>query len=564
MKNINISTRLFILVATLSAMLVVGAAVGLWAIVAANDSLKTVYEDRTIPMAQLSEVNRLMAKNRLAGANSFIAPSAEQSARYAAEIESNLAQATKVWDAYMATYLTPDEARLAKSFAEARGRLVEEGFKPVMQALRSNDAATVERLIETKVRPLAEPSNKSLMALIQLQEDVAKAENDIAVRRFERVRMLVIAGISSGLLFAALLGYAIVRGISRDLRQAIESCDAIAAGDLQHEIRIDGRDEVAKLLTALSAMQASLVGIVTRVRQGTDTIATASGQIAAGNQDLSQRTEEQASSLEETAASMEQLTGTVKQNADNARQANQLAQSASSIAVEGGEVVGQVVDTMASINQSSRKIVDIISVIDGIAFQTNILALNAAVEAARAGEQGRGFAVVAAEVRNLAQRSAAAAKEIKGLIDDSVGKVDAGSELVGRAGATMEQIVTGIKRVTDIMGEIAAASEEQTRGIEQVNQAVTQMDQVTQQNAALVEEASAAAQSMREQAGQLVEAVSVFKVAGHDGHARAPQRAATRPSQPPRPATRLPAAPKRRTAPKPLALAATTGEWAEF
>jgi methyl-accepting chemotaxis protein len=266
-------------------------------------------------------------------------------------------------------------------------------------------------------------------------------------------------------------------------------------------------------------MNDSLAKVVGEVRQGTDTMATASSQIASGNQDLSSRTEQQASSLQETAASMEELTSTVKQNADNARQANQLAVSASEVAVRGGSVVSQVVDTMSAINTSSRKIVDIIAVIDGIAFQTNILALNAAVEAARAGEQGRGFAVVASEVRSLAQRSAAAAKEIKGLIDDSVGKVAAGSHQVAEAGQTMEEIVASVKRVTDIMGEIMSASHEQTQGIEQINQAISQMDQVTQQNAALVEEAAAAAGSLQEQAGSLSQVVSVFQLdVSHGAH----------------------------------------------
>ena len=267
-------------------------------------------------------------------------------------------------------------------------------------------------------------------------------------------------------------------------------------------------------MQALQEMNHSLVGMVGQVRSGTDTIATASSQIAAGNMDLSSRTEQQASSLEETAASMEELTTTVKQNADNARQANQLAAAASAVAVKGGAVVSQVVDTMASINDSSKKIVDIISVIDGIAFQTNILALNAAVEAARAGEQGRGFAVVATEVRNLAQRSAAAAKEIKTLIGDSVDKVAAGSKLVGEAGNTMDEVVASVRRVTDIMGEITAASVEQSAGIEQVNQAIAQMDEVTQQNAALVEEAAAAAHSLQDQAGSLAQVVGVFRLDG--------------------------------------------------
>ena len=321
------------------------------------------------------------------------------------------------------------------------------------------------------------------------------------------------------LLIALLLGgggfvfsFWIARGITRPLREAVNVAQRVAGGDLSSRIEVHSRDETGELLTALKDMNESLVRIVGEVRAGAEAIENGTGEIASGNADLSQRTEEQASSLEETASSMEELTSTVKQNAENARQANQLAIGASDVAVRGGEVVSQVVGTMSSINESSRKIVDIIGVIDGIAFQTNILALNAAVEAARAGEQGRGFAVVATEVRNLAQRSAAAAKEIKALIGDSVEKVDAGTKLVDAAGKTMEEIVVAVKRVTDIMAEITAASQEQSSGIEQVNRAVAQMDEVTQQNAALVEEAAAAAESLKEQAQTLEAAVAVFNV----------------------------------------------------
>jgi aerotaxis receptor len=307
------------------------------------------------------------------------------------------------------------------------------------------------------------------------------------------------------------LGIFLDRTVFGPLDDALEVARTIASGVLV-KFAIHPEDETKDLLTALNQMSANLFGIVADVSASAYGVTSASSQIASGNQDLSSRTEQQASSLEETAASMEELTSTVKQNADNARQANQLAVSASEVAVRGGSVVGQVVDTMSSINASSKKIVDIISVIDGIAFQTNILALNAAVEAARAGEQGRGFAVVASEVRSLAQRSAAAAKEIKALIDDSVHKVEAGSALVSEAGQTMEEIVASVRRVTDIMGEITVASQEQTQGIEQVNQAITQMDQVTQQNAALVEESAAAATALNVQAGGLVEAVYVFNL----------------------------------------------------
>jgi len=322
------------------------------------------------------------------------------------------------------------------------------------------------------------------------------------------------------LILGAGLAWILTISITRPLNQAVKIAETVAAGDLTSTIDSSGKDETAQLLQALKAMNDNLLNIVGQVRVGTDTIATASSEIATGNMDLSSRTEQQAGSLEETASAMEELTSTVKQNADNARQANQLATSASAVAQQGGTVVGQVVDTMGSINASSRKIVDIISVIDGIAFQTNILALNAAVEAARAGEQGRGFAVVASEVRSLAQRSASAAKEIKELIGDSVEKVAAGAALVDEAGTTMEEILNSVQSVTGIMSEISTASDEQTRGIEQINLAITQMEQVTQQNAALVEEAAAAAVSMQTQTKHLADVVSVFKLDEPRQHAQ--------------------------------------------
>ena len=356
----------------------------------------------------------------------------------------------------------------------------------------------------------------ALREMVEFTSEQMNKAADAASSAAETAIDIMVATAVLAVVLGVVSAWLITRSITHPLNRAVAVADRVAQGDLGEPIEVQSTDETGRMLTALQRMQESLARTVGQVRGNAEGVASASAQISQGNEDLSSRTEEQASSLEQTAASMEELTSTVKQNADNARQANQLAVSASEVAVKGGAVVGKVVETMASIDASSRKIVEIIGVIDGIAFQTNILALNAAVEAARAGEQGRGFAVVAGEVRNLAQRSAAAAKEIKDLIGDSVGKVDAGTALVSEAGRTMDDIVGSVRRVTDIMGEITAASQEQTSGIEQINQAITQMDQVTQQNAALVEEAAAAAASLRDQAGNLLQAVSVFKL--EDGH----------------------------------------------
>ena len=430
----------------------------------------------------------------------------------------------------------------------------------------NTDEAT--RIFEQEFVPAANVYQESLRELVAMQ----RKHIDASARTIDETAAFstaLIAALAAGaVLLGALCSWLLTAGIVRPIREAVALAETVASGDLTRRIDVTSRDETGALLRALRQMNDSLVGIVTQVRTGTDAISTASREIADGNLDLSARTEQQASALEETAASMEELTTTVRQNADNARQANQLSLAASEIAVQGGAVVDKVIATMGSINDSSRKIVDIIGVIDGIAFQTNILALNAAVEAARAGEQGRGFAVVASEVRTLAQRSAAAAKEIKGLIGDSVGKVDAGSALVDQAGTTMEQVVTSIRRVTDIMAEISSASAEQTGGIEQVNSAIGQMDEVTQQNAALVEEAAAAAGSMQEQASQLAQVVSVFKL---DRHAApevkaAPARVPSVRVAAPRPVAARPAASKPSIpAPRRQRAAATAGDdWEQF
>ncbi|MGJ7612065.1 MULTISPECIES: methyl-accepting chemotaxis protein [unclassified Variovorax] len=469
---------------------------------------------------------------------------------------------------------TDEEKATYKSIIELRAKY-QAGKEEVNKAKASGNAGEAARAFKDVFQPAAKAYENRVLDLLSIERrDIDRMSHDIDaanLKSFNLQLLLTLLTVVSGGIFA----FFISRSIVRPLARAVVVAETVAQGDLSADIRVDSRDEVGQLMQALKNMNTSLAKVVGEVRSGTETIATASGQIAAGNQDLSSRTEEQASSLEETAASMEELTSTVKQNADNARQANQLAVSASEVAVKGGSVVSQVVDTMGSINASSKKIVDIIGVIDGIAFQTNILALNAAVEAARAGEQGRGFAVVASEVRSLAQRSASAAKEIKTLIGDSVEKVEQGSKQVAEAGRTMDEIVGSVKRVTDIMGEITSASQEQTSGIEQINQAISQMDQVTQQNAALVEEASAAAQSLQEQAGSLVQAVSIFRldhnaVVARTGFtritpiARPAKAVAGSPSALKRPAQALPArsAPGKGAAPQ-LA-AAGTGDWTEF
>ena len=423
-------------------------------------------------------------------------------------------EAQKKLSALFAAHASDKEKALLAQIKESEG-LAMPAIAKASELYLSNNAMDATRVMIREVRPVQKKWTDALDQLAALEEkqnaqSKADAESEFVNARNFMIGMLV-AAVAMGIAAAWVISRSLRKQLGGEPAYTAQIAASIAHGDLAVAIETEESDR-GSLLVEMKEMRNSLVGIVQQVRRGTETIGTASREIAAGNIDLSSRTELQASSLEKTASAMEELTSTVKQNADNARQANALAATASDVARKGGEVVSQVVGTMGEINSSASKISDIIGVIDGIAFQTNILALNAAVEAARAGEQGRGFAVVASEVRNLAQRSAAAAKEIKTLIGDSVEKVERGSKLVGQAGVTMDEVVTSVKRVTDIMSEIANASAEQSAGIEQVNLSIIEMDSMTQQNAALVEEAAAAAQSLQDQAGELARVVSIFKL----------------------------------------------------
>jgi len=794
-KGLSVKARLIAIISVLSALLLGIGVLGLSGMSKSNAGLKTVYEDRTIPLMDLGKIIDKLNLIRLNAVVASTASSQDVVREATSKTQQRDLEIKGLWDKYMATYLTPEERKLAERFAEQWKIYVESRDRTMRDANLGNfEAARANARTDAGAK--FAKAHDTMFELIELQGQIAKAEYDLAQSTFSSIQTMAITSITFGLLLSAFLGFMLIRAIVTPLQRAIGYFGKISEGKYNNRIEVDNHDEIGKVMDALQSMQIKLgfdvnesrrvadealriqialdnvstgvmiadnerkiiymnksvdevfqiaeadirkdlpnfsakglvgtsidsfhkkpehqkqmlatftstfrteimmggrtfalaaspvinkhghrlgsvvewrdrtlevatekevaaivegavmgdfsrrmdmtgktgffkqlgdgmnqltetseVGlnevvrvlgalakgdltenitneyhgtfgqlkddsnttveqlteVIQRIKEATDTINTASKEIASGNTDLSQRTEEQASSLEETAASMEQLTSTVKQNAENAKQANQLAAGASDIAIKGGEVVGQVVHTMSSISESSKKIVDIISVIDGIAFQTNILALNAAVEAARAGEQGRGFAVVASEVRNLAQRSAAAAKEIKTLISDSVDKVQVGTDLVDKAGKTMDEVVGSVKRVTDIMAEISAASAEQSAGIEQVNQAITQMDDVTQQNAALVEEAAAAAESLEEQAQELSKLVGTFRLSSE--RTAAGQRALPAPAARQQehsaaaPAPRKAAAPARKPA-KALPAKAATGkaakadeEWEEF
>ncbi|QOY95313.1 MCP four helix bundle domain-containing protein [Massilia sp. UMI-21] len=557
-NRMKVGTRLitgFLALALLGAAV---AGIGIFNMSRINDANDLLYERQLLGISYVKEANINLVYVGRALRNALLASTdADRQAAFAG-VETAHAQLKQNLDKARPLFFTEAGKRM---FAELDQR-VRSYEAHIVEASRLAKADTLQETRSSvdyvfgTMAPVANDLDKRLTDLTRQKEENARTAASEATVLYETSRtlmlMLVLGSAAAGVGLGVLITRSLTRQLGGEPAYAGEIAGRIAAGDLSVDVVLRRGDDTS-MLYAMRSMRDSLARIVGEVRSGTDAIASASSQIASGNLDLSSRTEEQASSLEETASSMEELTSTVQQNADNARQANGLATSASEVAARGGMVVSQVVDTMASINDSSKKIVDIIGVIDSIAFQTNILALNAAVEAARAGEQGRGFAVVASEVRTLAQRSAAAAKEIKQLIGDSVSKVDAGARLVDQAGSTMDEIVASVRRVTDIMGEISSASVEQTSGIEQINTAISQMDQVTQQNASLVEEAAAAAESLQGQAGKLAQLVSVFKLDAQAAAIAAPAvrgkpasrlAAPARPAPAARPAQRVAAVPQ--------------------
>ena len=523
--NTTIRTRLIATMTLLGLLIVLVGVSGLYGMRLINDGLREV-NDNTLPSAiAIADAQLGLSRARLVVDRVTLHPEAPGAAKTLARAENFLSESDKAWAAYQALPKDADEAALARAMDADRRTFIEQAFKPLIKSLKDGEPGRADQITMTLMQPLFTKLSDRATALTAFQDRSAASHYDASQRAYDKQLWTTTAAIGAGVLFIVVACAALLRSILHPLRQAMAHFERIAGGNLSHRIEATGAGEMAALLQGLAAMQAKLAGTVRSVRDGTAAMATATHEIASGNLDLSRRTEQQAASLEETASSLEQLTAAVRQNADHARQSSQMAEQASAVARQGGALVGEVVGTMDAIRAASGRIEDIIGVIDGIAFQTNILALNAAVEAARAGEQGRGFAVVASEVRNLAQRSATAAKDVKALIADSVGKVDNGGRLVAEAGATMHEIVASIGRVSSIIGEISAAGQEQELGIGQINQAVAALDDVTQQNAALVEEAAAASESLKEQAETLAAVVGAFELDGAPAAATRPQTA---------------------------------------
>jgi methyl-accepting chemotaxis protein-1 (serine sensor receptor) len=517
----SIRTSLTLVGILLVTLTVVVGALGLTALNRASSSLDRIARGDLVAIHALDDAASYLLRSRVA-VDRFnalqSAGNADEAKQALARAQELLAKGNQSWQTYLDAPKPGIDQALLDDVLAKHTTVMRDGVEPEFAALSANDMAAYHAIADTKISPMFIAYDAAASAVVKaLQQSVSEQQAN-AQSSASLMMTLIVAVTVFALLLVVGIRFALRGLIVQPLQDATACFERMAAGDLSEPIEVFSSNEIGRLFAGIKRMQENLSTMVKAVHGSTESIDTGAREIAMGNTDLSQRTEQQAASLQQTASSMDQLTGTVRQNAENARQASQLAVNASDIATRGGDVVSQVVTTMQDIAASSNKVVDIIGVIEGIAFQTNILALNAAVEAARAGEQGRGFAVVAGEVRSLAQRSASAAKEIKELIGDSVDKVQSGSTLVGRAGTTMDEIVQAVRRVTDIMGEISAASEEQSGGIEQVNRAVVQMDEVTQQNAALVEEAAAAASSLEDQTRQLQAVISGWKVTG--GQAR--------------------------------------------